>query len=105
MGAAIAIVVEQALTVATALRRFQIDGREIGRCIWRPALATAAMALVLYGGGAGWADNPDPRGLIQAVIGGSLTYGAVLAGTWMLAGRPSGPETDVMTLLHHAARR
>jgi lipopolysaccharide exporter len=105
MGAAIAIVVEQALTVATALRRFQIDGREIGRCIWRPALATAAMALVLYGGGAGWADNPDPRGLIQAVIGGSLTYGAVLAGTWMLAGRPSGPETDVMTLLRHAARR
>jgi lipopolysaccharide exporter len=41
IGAAIAVVVEQALTVATALRRFQISGREIARRIWRPALAPA----------------------------------------------------------------
>jgi hypothetical protein len=39
------------------------------------------------------------------VIFGSLTYGVVLAGTWMLAGRPSGPETDVLALLRHTARR
>jgi hypothetical protein len=101
----VAVVLEQALTVATALRRFQISGREIARRIWRPALAAAAMALVLYAEGTGWTDNPDPRALIQAVIVGSLTYGVVLTGTWMLAGRPSGPETDVVTLLLHAAGR
>lgn len=105
MGAALAVVLEQALTVATALRRFQIGGREIASRIWRPALAAAAMALVLYAEGLGWTDNPDPRGLIQAAIVGSLTYCVVLAGTWMLAGRPSGPETDVVTLLRHAAHR
>ena len=105
MGVALAVVLEQALTVATALRRFQISGREIADRIWRPALATAAMALVLYVEGLGWADSPDPIGLIQAVIVGGLTYGVVLAGTWMLAGRPSGPETDVLALLRHTARR
>jgi hypothetical protein len=97
--------VEQALIVAAVLRRFQIGSREIARRIWRPALAAAAMALVLYGDGPGWTDNPNPRGLIQAAVVGSLTYGVVLAGTWMLAGRPSGPETDVLALLRHTARR
>jgi hypothetical protein len=87
------------------LRRFQISGGEIARRIWRPALAAAAMALVVCGGGSGWTDNPDPRDLIQAAIVGSLTYGFVLAGIWMLAGRPSGPETDVLALLRRTARR
>jgi lipopolysaccharide exporter len=105
IGAAIAVVLEQALTVATTMRRFQISGRAIARRIWRPALAAAAMALALYGGGAGWTDNFAPKGLIQAVIFGSFTYGVVLAGTWMLAGRPFGPETDVLALLRHTARR
>jgi peptidoglycan biosynthesis protein MviN/MurJ (putative lipid II flippase) len=104
-GAAVAVVLEQALTVATALRRFQISGREIGRRIWRPALAAAAMALALCAEGPGSTDNPDPTGLIQAAIVGSLTYGVVLAGTWMLAGRPLGPESDVLALLRHTARR
>ena len=105
MGAALAVMVEQVLTVATAMRRFRISGREIASRMWRPALAAVAMALVLYAGGLGWTDNPDPRDLIQAAIVGSLIYGVVLAGTWTLAGRPFGPETDVVTLLRHAARR
>jgi hypothetical protein len=61
------------------------------------------MALVLYAQGPAWTDNPNPKGLIQAVIVGSLTYGVVLGGIWMLAGRPSGPETDVLALLHRTA--
>jgi O-antigen/teichoic acid export membrane protein len=65
----------------------------------------AAPARGFYDEGPGWTDNPDRIGLIQAAIVGSLTYGVVLAGTWMLAGRPSGPETDVLALLRHTARR
>jgi hypothetical protein len=65
----------------------------------------AAPGRGFYDEGPGRTDNPDPTGLTHAAIVGSRTYGAVLAGTWMLAGRPSGPETDVLTLLRHAARR
>ncbi len=105
IGAATAVVVEQALTVATAFHRFQISVRDIAHRTWRPAFAATAMALALYLEGLGWTDNLDPIGLIQAAVVGSFTYGIALAGSWMLSGRPSGGETDVLTLLRFAERR
>jgi lipopolysaccharide exporter len=104
IGAAIAVMVEQALTVATALRRFRIDPRKVIGCTWRPVLATGAMAALLAGSGAGWSDDPGLPTLIEAVSGGSAAYIAVLVASWGLAGQPDGAETDVMRLLRRVAR-
>ncbi|HEY4041039.1 MAG TPA: hypothetical protein VGM32_04240 [Rhodopila sp.] len=57
VAAAAAVVLEQAMTVATELRRFNVSTRAIAGCTWRPALA-AAMAVVLAAVGWGWIDDP-----------------------------------------------
>jgi lipopolysaccharide exporter len=104
VGAAIAVVLEQSLTVATALRRFHVDARAIVRRIWRPVIAAAAMAGVLSGSGLGWTDDPDLIRLMEAAFAGASVYATVLLGSWVLAGRPEGPETDVLALLRRAVR-
>jgi lipopolysaccharide exporter len=104
IGAAVAVVLDQVLTVATALRRFHVNAHAIARRIWRPILAAAAMAAVLSGTGLGWTDDPSPILLAEAVVTGAGVYAAVLLGGWTLAGRPEGPETDVLTLLRRAVR-
>jgi O-antigen/teichoic acid export membrane protein len=103
-GAAVAVVVEQALTLATALRRFHLDAATLVRRVWRPVLAAAAMAAVLAISGAGWSDDPGSLGLIEAVSGGAATYVAVLLAAWCMAGRPDGAEADVLRLLRRVAR-
>lgn len=103
-GAAVAVVVEQALTVATALRRFHVDAVAMLRRVWRPMLAAAAMAAVLAASGSGWSDEAGSMGLIEAVLGGAASYAAVMLAVWTLAGRPDGAETDVLRLLRCAGR-
>ena len=97
------MVLEQALTVATALRRFHIRPGEIISRLWRPVLATGAMAAMLAGTGAGWSDDPGILILMEAVSGGAATYIAVLLTSWALAGQPDGAETDVMRFLRRVA--
>jgi O-antigen/teichoic acid export membrane protein len=104
IGAAVAVILEQALTVATALHRFDVGVGAILSRIWRPLLAAGAMAAVLCATGLGWTDDPDPLRLVAAIVTGATTYAAVLLGSWLLAGRPSGPETDVLALLRRAVR-
>ncbi len=104
IGAAVAVVLEQALTVATALRRFGLGLYPIIRRIWRPVLAAASMAAILCATGLGWTNDPDPIRLIEAVAVGAGSYAAVLLGGWMLVGFPAGPETDVLALLRRVAR-
>jgi lipopolysaccharide exporter len=104
VGAAAAVVLEQALTVWTALRRFHIDPRTMVSRIWRPVLATGAMAAMLAGTGSGWSDDAGILTLIEAVLGGAATYIAVLVTSWALAGQPDGAETDVLRLLRRVAR-
>jgi O-antigen/teichoic acid export membrane protein len=99
IGAAVAVVLEQTLTVATALNRFHIGPRQMINRIWRPAFATAAMAGVLAGTGAGWSNDPGIPLLIEAILAGAATYIAVLLACWGLAGWPDGAETDVLRLL------
>ncbi len=104
VAAAVAVVLEQALTMATALRRFRVGAAAILRRVWRPVLAAAAMAGVLCATGLGWTEDPDPVRLAAAIIGGAAAYSAVLFGGWLLAGRPDGAETDVLALLRRIAR-
>jgi lipopolysaccharide exporter len=104
VGAAVGVVLERALTVATALRRFRVGGWALLGHVWRPVMAAAAMALVLAATGLGWSDDPDPLPLVEAVTCGGLVYAAVLAAGWWLAGRPPGAEADVLVLLRRVAR-
>jgi O-antigen/teichoic acid export membrane protein len=104
IGAAVAVVLEQALTVATALRQFHIDPHQVIRRTWRPVVATGAMAAMLIGSGAGWSDNPGLLLMAEAVSGGAATYIAVLLASWALAGQPDGAETDVIKLLRRVVR-
>ena len=104
-GAAASVLLEQALMVATALRRFRVGAAAMVRRVWRPVLAAAVMAAVLAASGAGWSDDPGSLGLIEAVAGGGLSYVAVLLAAWYLVGRPDGAETDVLKLLVVQIRR
>jgi O-antigen/teichoic acid export membrane protein len=104
IGAAGAVVLEQGLTVATALRRFHVHPAALLRRVWRPVLGAAAMAAAVAGSGLGWSDDASVPTLLKAVAGGGAVYAGVLFGAWLLAGRPEGAETDVLTLLRRAAR-
>jgi O-antigen/teichoic acid export membrane protein len=104
IGAAIAVVLEQALTVATALRRFRISPANMINRIWRPIVATAAMAAILKATDLGWSDDPGIALLLEAAAGGAVIYTAVLLTSWLLAGQPDGAETDVIRLLRRATR-
>jgi lipopolysaccharide exporter len=104
IAVAIAVVLEQALTVATAMRRFRVDAGVMCRRIWRPAVAAAAMAVVLASSGPGWSDDPAIVPLAEAAASGAAIYAAVLLGGWLLAGRPDGAESDILALLRRRAR-
>jgi O-antigen/teichoic acid export membrane protein len=104
IGAAVAVLLEQLLTVATALRRFHVDVGMMVLQVWRPALAAAAMAAVLAGTGLGWSDSSGVPALIEAVTSGATIYTAVLLASWLFAGRPDGPETDILALLRRKTR-
>jgi O-antigen/teichoic acid export membrane protein len=103
-AAAIAVVLEQILMVATALRRFHVGIGQLMRPVWRPVLAASVMAGVLTGSGLGWSDDSGIVALTEAVAGGAATYVLTLLASWMLAGRPTGAETDILALLRRAVR-
>ena len=104
IAAAIAVVLEQALTVATALHRFKLRAKAMIQQVWRPALAAAAMATVLAGSGLGWSDDPHVIRMVEAAASGAAVYTAVLLVAWAIAGRPAGAETDLLALLRSVVR-
>jgi O-antigen/teichoic acid export membrane protein len=104
IAAAIAVLLEQLLTVATALRRFHVDAGILLSQVWRPVLAATAMAAVLAGTGLGWSDGSSIPTLIETVTSGVAAYTAVLLASWHFAGRPDGAETDILALLRRKTR-
>jgi hypothetical protein len=101
---------EHAAYVALACRRFGFSARRFAGATWRTALAACVMAAALRGAGLGWA--PHPGGASEQVARlamgasiGAAVYAAALAGLWLAAGRPRGPETDLATLAGRLLRR
>jgi O-antigen/teichoic acid export membrane protein len=104
VGVAAAVMLEQALTVGTALRLFKVSAGRLLRRIVRPVLAAMAMAGFMAAIGLGWSDDRSPILLMQATMAGAAVYAAVLLASWVLAGRPEGAETDVMALARRVAK-
>ena len=104
LGAAVAVVLEQALTVATALRRFHVNATAMVHRVWRPVLAATAMGAVLAISGVGRSDDNSFSAVLEAVTGGAVTYAGMLLASWVLAGRPAGAETDILAVLPRLSR-
>ena len=102
VGAALAagagIVVEQALAAIWAMRRLHLPPFALLPLLWRCVLATVVMAVSLWSAGLGWSDSSVLK-LAVAVPLGAIAYAAALFALWLLAGRPDGPEKDLLALV------
>ena len=104
LAVGIAVVLEQLALVGCVLRLLRLRGIAVLRCIARPVLAAAAMALVLWQAGLGWAaPPPDAAGAARMLAGaipmGVAVYAAALWLLWRGAGAPAGAESDMLRML------
>jgi O-antigen/teichoic acid export membrane protein len=113
-GAAIAVgvsmVAEHAVLVGRALALLRMNPSRLLARLWRPALACAAMAALLWESGLGWDAPPAGAGpaiwLLLAGMGlGAASYAVVLFALWALSGRPNGAEADLLDLLRRVLGR
>lgn len=93
---ALALALEQAATLVTACRHFGIGWRDFAAQVWRPALATLGMTVVLVATGLGWNADGGALALAGGVGVGGATYAIVLLSAWRVAGTPDGAESDLL---------
>ena len=104
LAAAIMSFFQEAIYMATAIRRLKIRPRAVLASVVRPVVAVGIMAVVLSWAGVGWTnwDMDDSRlgiNLALAVALGASLYVGTLIGLWLAAGRPAGAEADVLLML------
>jgi lipopolysaccharide exporter len=104
LAAALAIAAQQLLYLITMSRRTGGGFGEFLSAIWRPLVATAAMAALLAACGLGWTQGPAgaagaARTLMIACPSGAVVYAATVFGIWFAQGRPEGAERDLLRLL------
>jgi lipopolysaccharide exporter len=113
VGMGLAIVIDQAGFVIWSFRRFGIRIAALLPQLWRPSVATLAMAGVLVWLHLGWTEIAADRvvlalRLTETVTLGMVVYAGVLGGCWLLSGRPDGAEQDLLRagggFLRHLAR-
>src|SRR5579884_2662225 len=97
LAAALAIAAQQLLYLITMSRRTGGGFGEFLSAIWRPLVATAAMAALLAACGLGWTQGPAgaagaARTLMIACPSGAVVYAATVFGIWFAQGRPEGAE-------------
>jgi O-antigen/teichoic acid export membrane protein len=103
-GIGLVVVLDNLALVAAVLRMLRLSARRLLAVIARPALATAVMALVLWGSGLGWVAPPASAAaawplLLVAVPLGAVTFSATVLALWLAMGRPPGAEADMLDLL------
>ncbi len=101
---------QEAIYMATAMRRLKLRFRVIISSIRRPAVAVVVMAAVLVFTGFGWTKQNGGVGdlglsLAEAVVLGTVVYSASLIAQWYVEGRPAGPEADTVLLIKRILRR
>ncbi|TCH96300.1 lipopolysaccharide biosynthesis protein [Roseococcus sp. SYP-B2431] len=110
LAVAVAVVAEHLMTMLLAFRLLKLPLIRLVPVLWRPVLASAAMALLLWQTGYGWAPAPATglaaAGELARGAGlGAGCYVAVLGLLWSLAGRPAGAEADMLGLLSRGLGR
>jgi hypothetical protein len=89
------------------MRRFGVRPAELVRALWRSVLGATAMAGGLIWLGLGLVPTADApwRHLLVAAAVGAAIYGAVTGLAWVAAGRPEGPERDLIAVAGSVLRR
>jgi lipopolysaccharide exporter len=110
IGASVAVALENIWYTALALRRLEHQWADAARQLWRPVLASSAMAAALWGLGLGWRPVAVDSGetlavLILGVASGAVIYAMLTMGLWLLAGGPDGAERDALAAMRAAMRR
>ncbi|MDA8050897.1 MAG: lipopolysaccharide biosynthesis protein [Rhodospirillales bacterium] len=112
LGAVVAIAITDALNqgiyLVVTLRRLGLRLTELLARVWRSLAGTVVMAFVLVRLGLGWtafsgAGFTLAGHLLGAVALGAGIYFAVLAGAWLMSGRPDGAESDLLALAQRIA--
>lgn len=114
IGAAAAVAVtatvDEVVYLVVTFRRVGLRALDLALIIWRPALATGGMVLVLLttgltqpsvGAGLGW----SLLLLGATVLLGAVVFGVVLLLAWLAAGRPRGAETYLLSMAGQAMRQ
>ena len=78
--------------------------------VWRPALATGGMALIVAWSGLGRLPQGATSGtavlhLLAPALLGAAVYASLVLLAWMLAGRPAGTEADIIANLRQRLSR
>ncbi|MFC7541192.1 oligosaccharide flippase family protein [Siccirubricoccus deserti] len=113
-GAALALglgfLLDAVMMVYFATRMLRVRPGAVLLPCWRPAAASAAMALVLWATGLGWAPVPTDaaaaiRALAAGVGCGVVVYAAIAAALWLACNRPAGAESDLLRVIGQATQR
>jgi lipopolysaccharide exporter len=106
VGAAVGIC-EQVVTVGIAMRRFGVRPANLARALWRSVLGVVVMGGALIWLGLGLVPAPAApwRQMLGTAAAGAAIYVLVTGLAWLAAGRPDGPERDLLALAGGIARR
>jgi lipopolysaccharide exporter len=108
-GVAATGLIEEVIYLIVTFRHTKLHARDLALGVWRPALATCVMTLVLLAAGlhrplvdAGviWSSLL----LVATGLIGALVYGATLLLAWVAAGRPRGAESYVLAMVGRAVK-
>ncbi len=114
IGAALAILAsalfEDVVYIQLLRRNFSASLSALVRRCWRLFAATGAMAAVLHLAGLGWVTTGGSRvellyHLGAAAPAGAVVYAMSLFALWSLAGRPAGPEADMLAYVRRRLSR
>jgi lipopolysaccharide exporter len=107
---AVTAMADETIYLVVTFRRTGLRARDLALVLWRPALATGVMALVLLA--AGLHRPPADAGVLwrslqlaTTVLLGALVYGATLVLAWLASGRRGGAESYILEMAGQAVRQ
>ena len=104
---AVIALVEEAFYLVITFRHTGLRARDLALGMWRPALATGVMSLVVLAAGL---DQPladvgviwSSLGLAATALLGAVIYGGTLWLAWFASGRPRGAESYILAMIWQA---
>ncbi len=90
---AYAVLLSLPLNYAVVMSRLELRAKPLASLFWRPAIGTAVMYVVVHN--VARLLRPGVAALLLVVALGAATYAVTVAGLWLAARRPYGPEQTV----------